>query len=425
MKIAAGDGMEATHVSLPQRMLEILEGLLRIPAGDLQVTLIHACDLIAAATGADKIDAFLYDAGRDSLVALGTSNQPLSALQRKLGLDVLPVSNGGRSVQVYQTGKVFLHGDVQNDAGELKGLKEALGVRSHLGVPFDVGGERRGVLLAASLKPDFFTEEDARMAETVTRWVGLVAHRAELAEAIRENATRQGRRAGAEELMTTLAHDLRNFLSPMRVRLEILRHRARGGPQEGIHDDLDSMDRAISRIETLVTDILDVARIDRGMFGLRTTSVDLGQLAREVSSLLDTPDNRIQLSTQQGEPVSVIGDPARLRQCLENLVANAIQKSPKGVAVTVAVAKEVQANGVAQAVVEVIDEGPGIPEEMLPHLFERFVTGRVREGGLGLGLYLAKRIAEAHGGDLAARSEPGKGARFTLKLPAAADQGSR
>jgi signal transduction histidine kinase len=70
--------------------------------------------------------------------------------------------------------------------------------------------------------------------------------------------------------------------------------------------------------------------------------------------------------------------------------------------------------------VEVVDEGPGIPPEQLPHLFERFRTGLPggRESGLGLGLYLAKRIAAVHGGDLTAESEPGRGARFTLSLPA-------
>lgn len=408
--------MEATHVGLPQRMLEILEGLLRIPAGDLQGTLLHACDLIAAATGADKIDAFLYDPARDSLVALGTSNQPLSALQRKLGLDVLPISNGGRSVQVYQTGKVFRHGDVQHDPEEVKGLREALGIRSHLGVPFEVGGERRGVLLAASLTADFFSEEDARMAETVTRWVGLLAHRAELTEAIRASAAEQGRRAGAEELVTVLAHDLRNYLSPMRLRLQVLRHRA--GNDAGIQEDVQVMARAVGRIEGLVSDILDVARLDRGIFDVTAQNVDLGTLAGDVAELFRSPQQPVHVSLQAGEPVRVLGEPARLRQCLENLVANAVQKSPQHAAVTVAVQREVLANGSAIARVDVIDEGPGIPEDLLPHLFDRFASTRLREGGLGLGLYLAKRIAAAHGGDLTAYSEPGRGARFTLKLPA-------
>ena len=84
--------MKETGRSLAERQLDLLEALLRIPAGNLQATLSHVSDLIAGATGADKIDAFLHDERRDSLVAVGTSTQPLSALQRQLGLDVLPVS---------------------------------------------------------------------------------------------------------------------------------------------------------------------------------------------------------------------------------------------------------------------------------------------------------------------------------------------
>ncbi|HYD55981.1 MAG TPA: GAF domain-containing sensor histidine kinase, partial [Burkholderiales bacterium] len=400
-------------------MLDLLEGFLRIPAGNLQSTLAHIANLIAAATAADKVDGFLYDASRDSLVAVGTSNQPLSALERKLGLDVLPVSNGGRVVYVYQTGETFLTGHLEQDPEELRGVKEAMKIRSKLGVPLHLGEQRCGMIMIASLKNDYFTEEDARMAENVARWAGIVAHRAQLAEAISRNATEHGRRAGAEELVTVLAHDLRNFLSPMRIRMEILRRRAREAAQRDVLGDLDTMDRALSRVEGLISDILDVARLDRGMFDLRGEWVDLGRLAQEIAAVMGTPDRRILLSIQQGDPVHVIGDAARLRQCLENLVANALQKSPANVPITLAVAKEIQANGVAQASVQVVDEGPGIPEEILPHVFERFVSGRVREGGLGLGLYLAKRIAEAHGGDLVAESEPGKGARFTLTLPAA------
>jgi two-component system OmpR family sensor kinase len=71
------------------------------------------------------------------------------------------------------------------------------------------------------------------------------------------------------------------------------------------------------------------------------------------------------------------------------------------------------------ALVEVVDEGPGIPNDMLPRLFDRYVTGDNGRGGLGLGLYLAKRIAALHGGDLTVDSTPGKGARFTLSVPAA------
>jgi two-component system OmpR family sensor kinase len=411
--------MEIEQALTQERTLEILEGLLRIPAGDLASTLIHASNLIAEATGADKIDAFLYDPSRDSLVAVGTSTQPLSALQRKLGLNVLPLSNGGRSVEVYRTGRVYLNGRADEDADELKGIREALQVRSALAVPLDVGGERRGVLLAVSLKHDFFSDQDARMAENVSRWVGLVAHRAELVEQIRVSAVEEGRRAGAEELVTVLAHDLRNYLQPLRMRLESIRHRAGAAPPAQLRDVHAAL-RTVDHLGEMVSDILDVARLDRGLFMFDFQPVDLGALAGETAANLDTPEHPVRLTVQSGEPVVVAGDPARLRQCVENLMANAMQKSPRHAEVEILVQREVLANGEAWARLDVIDQGPGIPAEMLPHLFERFVTGRHREGGLGLGLYLAKRIAAAHGGDLAAHSEPGRGARFTVKLPARA-----
>jgi signal transduction histidine kinase len=409
--------LDASHSRQSDRLLELLEGLLRAPAGDLKTTLSYASDLIAAATGADKIDAFLYDVTRDSLVALGTSNQPLSALQVKLGLNVLPLSNGGRTVEVFKTGKTYFSGHVDEDMEELRGLREALAIRSEIGVPLDVGNERRGMLMVASLKPDFFTAEDARMAETVGRWVGIVAHRAELIEAIGRNAAEQGRRAGAEELVTVLAHDLRNYLAPLSLRLELLRQRAERGRRTEDIGDIQVISRSLNRLEGLVSDILDVARIDQGVFSLQPEAVDLSALVAEVAAMFSTAKHPVNANIEAEEKMTVIGDPGRLRQCLENLVVNAIQKSPDHAAVTVLAKRERQADGTSRARVEVHDQGPGIPNEVLPHIFERFYSGKRKEGGLGLGLYLAKRIASVHGGDLTAESPPGKGASFVLTLP--------
>ncbi len=407
-------------------MLQVLEGLLRIPAGDQGATLTQVCDLIAAASGADKVDAFLYDAARDSLVALGTSTQPLSALQRKLGLDVLPLSNAGRTVEVFRTGRTYYSGRVDADPEEVKGIREALGVKSEIGVPLDVGGERRGMLMAASQKPDHFTAEDARMLETVGRWVGMVVHRAELSEEIRRNAAEQGRRAGAEELVTVLAHDLRNHLAPIGLRLELLRRRAEHEERDGDLADMAVIYRSLGRLDGLVNDLLDVARLDAGVFELRPAVLDLTGLVRECAGMLATPEHPVHVSTQSEGAILVSGDASRLRQCLENIVANAVQKSPDRAEVAVTVLRERQANGVETALVEVIDQGPGIPAEILPFVFDRFYSSRPgRRAGLGLGLFLAKRIAVLHGGDLKVLSEPGRGARFTLRLPAASDPGGR
>jgi signal transduction histidine kinase len=418
--LAAIARMDRAISSLSQRLLDVLEQLLQLPAADLRATLSRVSDVISRSSGADKVDAFLYDPARDSLVAVGSSTQALSQLQRELGLDVLQLSNGGRTVEVYRTGATYLSRHVDEDKDELPGIRDALGVRSEIGVALEIGGSRRGMIMLASKRPEFFSEEDARFMETAARWVGVVTHRAELAEEIGRNAIELGRRAGAEELITVLAHDLRNYLAPLTMRLEVLRLRAEHEGREDALRDIGLLGRSLRRLGDLVNDILDVSRIDQGVFQIQPQRIELSALVRDIVGGFESARQAIQLTVQQGDAIYVAGDSARLRQCLENVIANAIQKSPVTAAINVFVRREEKSGRDRQALVEVIDEGPGIPAEQLPFLFERYRTGE-GASGLGLGLYLAKRIAAVHGGDLTAESQPGKGARFTLSLPSLED----
>jgi signal transduction histidine kinase len=396
-----------------ERLLGTLEKLLAIPSAELDIALTHACNAVAEALNADKVDAFLYDESRDSLVALGTSTQPLSNLQRKLGLDVLPMSNGGRVVYVYQTGKTFLTGRLDQDAEELRGVKAGMQIKSKLGVPLEVGGRRRGMMMIASLKPDFFRPADATFAEFVARWVGMIAHHAELTQEITRNAVEQGRRAVAEELITVLAHDLRNYLSPIGARLHLLRGRAdRDSRQEDVRE-AETAIRGVDRLSRLIGDLLDVARLDQGIFNIDVQPVDVASVAREVSRAFSSPDHEIVARAMT--EVVIAGDAKRIQQCIENLIANAVQHSPRGAAVNVTASVDRQEDR-SWGLLEVRNEGPGIPLDVMPRLFERFTPGPGSHG-LGLGLYLARRIAAAHGGDLDVESRPGKGATFRLRLP--------
>jgi two-component system, OmpR family, sensor kinase len=397
----------------PSRALHTLERLLLLPASDLVSAFTHACNLVARALRADKVDAFLYDDSRASLVAIGSSTQPLSDLQRRLGLDVLPVANGGRVVQVYKTGATFVTGHLEADPEELRGVKESLQIRSKVGVPLEVGGQRRGMMMMASLRPEHFSAEDVRFAELVVRWVGMVAHRAELVEAMTRTAAEQGRRAAAEELVTILAHDLRNHLAPIDARLNLLQARAARDDRKSDIRDAEAAVRSLRRLGKMIASILDAARMEQGIFEICAQPVDLGELARDVARLLATPEHGIEVAAS-GDTI-VVADPERLRQCLENVVANAVQHSPSGAPVTIVLRKATQ-DGAEWARLEVRDEGPGIAPDVLPHIFDRFVSSR-RSKGLGLGLYIAKRIARAHGGELSVESSPGKGAHFTLALP--------
>jgi signal transduction histidine kinase len=395
-------------------LLETLQRLLEIPAADLKVALTQACDAVAAALNADKVDAFIYQPERDCLVALGSSTQPLSAKQRRHGLDVLPVSNGGRVVYVYQTGQTYVTGHLEDDTEELRGIREALEIRSKIGVPLEVGGSRRGMLMIASLRPDAFTPEDVKFAEAVVRWVGTVAHRAELVQEIERNAVEQGRRVVAEELITVLAHDLRNYISTIDIRIRTIRRKAELEGRDAEVRDSDAALRSVGRLGSLVSDILDAARIDQGVLELEPRPVELTRLVNEVIDTLGTAQHRI--VAKVSEELLVAADPKRVCQCLENIVANAVQHSPDEAPVTVFI-RRVKRENDDVARIDIVDEGPGIAPEVLPRIFERFVTGKQRKGGLGLGLYLAKRIATLHNGDLTVESRPGQGARFTLLLP--------
>jgi len=114
--------------------------------------------------------------------------------QRELGLDRLPLANGGRAVEVFRSGAYHVDGRVDEDPVQFDAVKWELGVRSVLECPLDVVGERRGVLLAASSRPEHFSEDDVPFFGAVARWIGLVIHRAELIEQVVGNAEARGRR---------------------------------------------------------------------------------------------------------------------------------------------------------------------------------------------------------------------------------------
>jgi len=395
------------------RLLDTLQRLLAIPAAELENALSYACNAVADALHADKVDAFLYDEARDCLVALGTSSTPLSSLEKKLGLDVLQVSNGGRVAYVFKTGETFVSGRLREDAEELRGIKEGLKINSKIGVPLEVGGRRQGMMMIASLQPDFFQPADVEFAESVARWVALIAHRAELVQEVTRNAVEQGRRQVAEELITVLAHDLRNYITPISARVHLIRGRAKEDTRQNDVKDADFALKAVGRLNQLIADILDIARLDQGIFQIDVEALDLAESVADVSKSLSSPDHELLLDT--ADQIVVAADPQRVRQSLENLVANAIHHSPDSAPIRVLVRSE-RRHDRCWGVVEVHNEGPGIPAEFMPRIFERFVAGPGSRG-LGLGLYLAKRIAVAHGGDLAVDSPPGKGTRFLLQLP--------
>ena len=414
MNTPASRGARGTGDPEQDQLLLTLERLLALEATDLGDALTQASQLVAEALGADKVDAFLHDPAIETLVAVGTSDTPMGRQQHALGLDRLPLANRGRTVEVYQTGRPYHTGHADEDAGVLVGVKEQLGVRSMIAVPLDIAGVRRGVLSASSGQPERFAERDLHFLEAVSDWVGMVAHRAELVERIAAEAAEQGRRVAAEELIMVLAHDLRNYLAPLEGHLGLLRRRAERERRQRDIENVEAAARAAGRLGRLVADLLDVGRLEQGLFAINPQPVDLVALAKEMAQALGT--ERTAIEVRAPEEVAVDADPDRIRQALANLLANAVRYSPAGAPVVVEVTTE-QCDDGPWAIVGVRDRGPGIASDLLPRLFSRFASDHGPGSGLGLGLYLARGIAAAHGGTLTVESSAGAGARFVLALP--------
>jgi two-component system OmpR family sensor kinase len=182
------------------RLLATLQRLLTIDAPDLRPALDQASTLIAEALGADKSDIFLYEAESNSLVAMGTSDTPLGHRQHELGLDRMPLANGGPPVTVFQTGEPYLTGHADQDPEQPRGVIEDLGVRSQIDVALVVNGERRGVLAVVSAEPERFSTRDLRFLQAAAGWIGLVTHRAELFEARTRDTFERGRADAGDEV---------------------------------------------------------------------------------------------------------------------------------------------------------------------------------------------------------------------------------
>lgn len=225
-----------------------------------------------------------------------------------------------------------------------------------------------------------------------------------------------------DEFLATLAHELRNPLAPLSNALQVVR--MSGDMNASMGELRDVMERQVSHLTRLVNDLMEVSRISRGKIELRREPVELSAVIRtaiEISQpLIDEARHRLTV-TVPPEAIFVDADHVRLSQVLTNLLTNAAKYMEAGGLIELAVRPDDR-----EAVISVRDTGLGIPREMLPRVFEMFAqmdhTRSREQGGLGIGLALAKHLIEMHGGQIEARSDGlGKGSQFIVRLPVADD----
>ena len=215
--------------------------------------------------------------------------------------------------------------------------------------------------------------------------------------------------------MADAAHELRTPVTVLRTRAEVALEQPR--PPSDYAQALESITREAKRLGALVEDLLLLARADAGERLLRRERLFLDDIALDAAGAARVVAQRRGVTLQVGEfaEAPIDGDRALVRQLLMIVLDNAIKFTPKGGRVQLDVA---MADGHATAVVE--DNGPGISRAQLPHVFERFYRGdpsRGRTEGAGLGLAIARWIADAHSAELALDSDPGRGTRVTIRFP--------
>ncbi|CAN5130979.1 hypothetical protein BH24PSE2_BH24PSE2_22620 [soil metagenome] len=221
-----------------------------------------------------------------------------------------------------------------------------------------------------------------------------------------------------DEFLAILAHELRNPLAPIRNAVQLLR--LKGPPEPELQLARDVIDRQVEHLTRLIEDLLDVSRITRDNLELRQRVIsltDVIQSAVETSEPIIEQNGHTLTVSLPTEPVYLDGDLIRLAQVFTNLLRNAAKYTNYGGRITLTATRE--NDGIA---VRVADNGAGIPHEMLPKMFDLFFQGdssnKRTQDGLGIGLSLARRLVELHGGTIEVRSNGiGRGSEFTVRLP--------
>lgn len=238
---------------------------------------------------------------------------------------------------------------------------------------------------------------------------------ADLAEA---NAALKEADRHKDEFLATLAHELRNPLTPIRNAIEIIRRSA--DRPDIVEKSRAMIERQVNQLVRLVDDLLDISRLSRGtipVYKERVALDDVVESALESSRpLIERQGHELTVSLPPG-PVMLDADPTRLAQVLLNLLNNAAKYTEPGGAIHLEATIEP-----GQVVIRVRDNGPGIPADLLPNLFDMFIKAPQNQEnaqrGLGIGLSLVKELVELHGGKVSVRSAgPGQGSEFTIELP--------
>jgi len=325
----------------------------------------------------------------------------------------------GSSLQrVMETGRPRILNDLEaylRDHPQSESTRKIVeeGMRASLTCPLIAKGKPIGFMFFSSMKPHAYENVHVELFMQIAGQLAIIVEKGRLYQQLIELNEMKNKFLGIA------AHDLRSPIAVVKSYLSLLLKNYLGEISDEQREVMKSMNTACQTMLTLIDDLLDVSAIESGRLDLRPQEVDVAEYLRNshaANSLLARAKS-IQLELDlDPELPRVVMDPDRVNQVVNNLITNAIKFSHPETAITV------RARPLADGVeISVSDQGQGIPEEEIPKIFAPFVRSSVRPTGgeksTGLGLAIAKRMVEAHGGRLTVKSKVGEGSTFTFTLP--------
>ena len=293
----------------------------------------------------------------------------------------------------------------------------ALGLHCRVAAPLLVGTHAIGMLSLVRREADSFSSSERELTGLLGRLVASAVQNIRAYEAERKTVEELRRLSALRaDFVSLVSHELRTPMAAVIGSARTLQQRWRELSPDQRESFLSLIGDETSRLAALIADVLDTSRIEAGTFSYAFADVDVGELVRESVAAGNVGQDEVEVQVELRETLPRIrADRERLRQVLTNLIDNAIKYSPTGQVVDV---RAYTSDGGIR--IDVEDRGPGIAKEDQKLIFEKF--GRVGSGGAhkpgtGLGLFIARSIAEAHGGWVDVQSSPNRGALFTLALP--------
>jgi signal transduction histidine kinase len=318
---------------------------------------------------------------------------------------------------VVDRGRTIYRDDMSEPAYAEEADFLALGLRSRVVAPILSGAATIGAISVVRREPGAFRDGEIELLGLLGRLVGSAIQNIRAYEAERTTVEELRRLSALRaDFVSLVSHELRSPMASVIGSARTLEQRWRELSPDQRESFLALIAHETSRLAELIGDVLDTSRIESGTFSYSFEDVDLARLVRDSAAAAEHGQDEVTVEAVVREPLPAVrGDRDRLRQVLVNLIDNAVKYSPPGDRVSV---KAEQSD--SRVVIEVRDRGPGISPEHQRLIFEKFGRANVAEHakpGTGLGLFIARSIAEAHGGALEVRSAPGRGTTFRLSLP--------